>query len=138
VKPNPGFDDEIRLKGSRWWWPVRSIGRLMLVVAASALTMAIIAGTVGHKITPKQRTSRARVPVMNPPALPIASQLPDPFVIVADATIDPKMVVPAPPIDEAMVFNPESRDRLPALAPGPESTPARDGLPRRFSMPHPR
>ena len=70
----------------------------MLVVAASALTMAIIAGTVGHKITPKKRTSGARVPVMNPPAVPIASQLPDPFVIVADATIDLKMVVPAPPL----------------------------------------
>ena len=136
MTPNPGFDDEIRLKFPRWWWPVRSIGRLMLVVAASALTMAIIAGTVGHKITPKQRTSRARVPVMNPPALPFASQLPDPFVIVADATIDSKMVAPAPIIDEAMVFNPESRDRLPALAPGPESTPVPNGLSRRFSMPH--
>ena len=52
----------------------------------------------------------------------LVAQRRDPFVVVAAAEIDAKMVVPAPAGDEAMVFNPNTRERQSALAvPAPGS-----------------
>jgi hypothetical protein len=60
------------------------------------------------------------------------------FVIMASRSLDPKMVVPAPPdIDEAMVFNPESRGRSPLMAPPTKLTPKPYGVPPRFGTPTP-
>jgi len=139
MEPDPDFDEEIRRKFNRRWRPVRSIWLLMLAAAASAATMAIIAGTVRHQISPKYGSSRARIPAMTLPALALANQLGDSFVIVADGSIDPKMVVPAPlAIDEAMVFNPDDHGRLSTLVPAPELAPAPDGMNPWFSPPPPR
>jgi hypothetical protein len=151
MQPKPGFDDVFKMKYERRWWPIRSIWRLMLVVAASALTMAILAGTFRPGIRPKYGISRTQIAVVKPPVLTIASQTTDPLVIVADTSIDPKMVVPAPldidpkmvvraplDIDERMVLNPESSGRLPSLTPRPQSTPVPDGVSPYFSTPQPR
>jgi hypothetical protein len=135
MKPDPDFDDEIRLKFRRLW-PARPIWLLMLVVAVSALTMAIVARTVGYKVGAKSGPGPARIAVVKPPVLAIAYQSRDSFVFVADTTIDTKMVVPAPAgIDETMVFNPDARGRLLPLGPGPEFAPASDGASPYFGIP---
>ena len=56
MKPNLYFDDEIKLKSSPRWFPVRSIWLLMLLVAVSAATMTIIAGVFRHPISAKSTT----------------------------------------------------------------------------------
>jgi hypothetical protein len=126
VKPNQDFDDEISLKSARRWSPVRLIWLLMFVVAVSAATMVIIAGTFRLHISAKNTTG-IRTPIATLPVLVLADQPRDPFVITADAWIDPKMVVSAPVgIDEAMVFNPDYHGGFRPLVPGPEFMPVPD------------
>jgi hypothetical protein len=138
MKPDLDFDDELKLKSSRCWLPVRSIWLLMLLVAVSAATTTIIAGVFRHPISAKYTTG-ARMPIATLPVL-IPADLPrDPFVITADASIDPKMVVSAPlGIDEAMVFNPDDHGGLRPLFPGPEFMPVPDQVPRWYGPPQPR
>jgi hypothetical protein len=127
MKLKPEFDVEFPPKPRRRWWPFRSIGSLMLLVLAIALGLAIMAErasrqqAIANRALPRLRTKSAvwQVPPREQQAKPPVIPLRDRFVITADASIDAKMVVPAPEgIDDAMVFNPDVRARLPkAIAP---------------------
>ena len=117
-----GFDDEFRPKVHKSGSPVRSIG-LLLIGLATCGTAVTVMGGVG------KRNEQRRFPVPQTQRPVKIRQIKGPlvqprdaFMVVAPADIDPKMVVAAPPgIDEAMVFNPESRDQTVApsgTAPG--------------------
>ena len=127
MKPNQDFDDEIKLKSARRWSPVRLIWLLIFVAIVSAATMEIIAGTFRHQISVSAKyTTGIQMPVATLQVLLLTDQPRDPFVITADPSIDPKMVVSAPLGDEAMVFNPDDHGGLRRLVPGPEFTPVPD------------
>jgi hypothetical protein len=113
MKPKPLFDDELPPRPGRSWWLSRSIGTLMIVVAVSALVLAFVAERSRRLAAAKQPPSRPR-PILTaarlrrqiPQTKRLLSQPRDPFLIMADASIDPKMVVAAPMgIDDAMVVN---------------------------------
>lgn len=120
MKLKSGFDDEFQPKGQQWPWPVRSIGRLMIVVAACGAVLSVMAGTGKHKRNARYFPARVQRPVQGPQVKALVAQPRDPFVVVAAAEIDAKMVLPAPAgIDEAMVFNPYTGERPSGLsAPG--------------------
>ncbi len=42
MKPKVQFDPEFARKARRWYWPIRSIGQLMIVVALSGLMLWIV------------------------------------------------------------------------------------------------
>jgi hypothetical protein len=123
MKLKPGFDDEFQPKPQRWAWPVRSIGRMMIVVAVCGACLSVMVGMGKHKRNVRYFRARVQRPILAPQAQALAVQPRDPFVVVASAEIDAMMVVPAPAgIDEAMVFNPYTRERQAALAaPAPGS-----------------
>jgi hypothetical protein len=90
----------------------------MIVVAASALVLAFLAVRSRQKQAvaawsqwgPRPRATVSRALGLNVQAKAIENRRRDPFLIVADASVDPKMVVRAPEgVDEAMVFNPAGR-----------------------------
>ncbi len=117
MKLKPGFDDELQLKGQRWAWPVRSIGRLMIVVAVCGAALSVMAGMGQHIRNVRYFPARAQRPIQAPQTNVLVAQPRDPFVVVAAAEIDAKMVVAAPAgIDEAMVFNPYTGERQSAQA----------------------
>ena len=130
------FDDDYRRKCLPCKH-LRSNWLLMLLLVATALTSAVIVRTVlSNKVGPKFRGGQARFAVIKPPVLPIAAQTDDHFVIFAEASIDAKMVVLADPdIDQAMVRDHKSRERLPVRSPGTGSVLAPDGMSREFSPP---
>ena len=140
MKPNQDFDDEITLKSTRRWSPVRLIWLLIFVAIVSAATLEIIAGTFRHHISISAKyMTGIQVPIATLPLLVLTDQPHDPFVITADPSIDPKMVVSAPlGIDEAMVFNPDDHGGLRPLFPGPEFMPVPDQVPRWYGPPQPR
>ena len=128
MKLRPDFDDEFQPKGQRWAWPVRSIGLLIIVVMVCGAMLSVRAGTGKHghrrivsSIFPHGR--QRPVPVTANWAKHFELQPRDPFVVVAAAEIDAKMVAAAPVgIDEAMVFNPYTGQRQSAQgAPAPGS-----------------
>ena len=122
MKRKPGFDDELRVKGQRRSWPIRSIGRLMILVAILGATLSVMAGMGKQKKNARYFPSRVQQRVPAPRINALVAQPRDPFVVVAAATIDAAMVVQAPAGDEAMVFNPYTRERQSALAvPAPGS-----------------
>jgi hypothetical protein len=106
------FDPELPTKLRRCYRSVRSIGHLMIVVAVSGLLLSVLpAGSRRHRAARVPRNV-ALIPrpgeSLQAKALP--EQTRDPFVIMAPAEIDPKMVKLAPAgIDEEMVVNPYSR-----------------------------
>ena len=134
MKLKPGFDDEFQPKGQRCSRPVR-VDRLVDDRGGRLRRRLVGHGGNGEA----QEESHAlhfrgvQRPVQVPQVKAPAAQPRDPFVVVAAAEIDAKMVVPAPAgIDEAMVFNPYSRERQPAhgapasralLAPVPDDQP---------------
>jgi hypothetical protein len=114
MKPSPDldFDDELQPKGERRLRRLRSIGRLIAVVAVCCLAVAVIAGMGKHKRHGRYVTAKTRAPIPQLQAKAVMAQPRDPFVITAAADIDAKMVIPAPAgIDEAMVFNPYTGKR---------------------------
>ena len=117
MKLRPGFDDDLQAKKQRWSLPVRSIGHLMVVVAASGLTFAMAAGKVARRRQVRPNPVRISRPISQVRA--VVPQPRDPFVVTAPAEIDAKMVVVAPAgIDEAMVFNPYAGERqMPGVGP---------------------
>jgi hypothetical protein len=134
MKPRPGFDDELPLKLRPTHWPARSIGQLMIAVAASGLVLAVLAGMGKHKSNVRYLRLRAQRPVQGPQVKALGAQPRDPFMVMAAAEIDPTMVVPAPVgIDEGMVFNPEVGGRQPGLAAPPGYLP----VPPAGQQPHP-
>ncbi len=124
MKLKPGFDDEFQPKGHRWAWPVRSIVRLMFVVAVCGTALSVMVGMGKGKRNVRRFPARVQRTVQAPRINGLVIQPHDPFVVVAPADIDPKMVVTAPAgIDEAMVFNPYTRERQSAQgAPAPGSS----------------
>jgi hypothetical protein len=123
MKRKPGFDDEFHPKGQRWSWPVRSIGRLMIVVAVCGAALSVMVGMGKHKRNARYFPTRVQRRLQAPQVETLGAQPRDPFVVVAAAEIDAQMVVPAPAgIDEAMVFNPYTRARSSGVdAPAPGS-----------------
>ncbi len=117
MKNQSGFDPQSEEKARKRSRPIRSIGLLMLLVALCALLLSAALETQ-RKPPP---VIAAPFPVVAVPAVLVYAPsrpvlAPDPFVRVADASIDPKFVVPAPPdLDQAMVVNPEAPAR--GLAP---------------------
>ena len=106
MKRKPGFDDELRVKGQRWSWPVRSIGRLMIMVAVLGAALSVMVGMRKQKKNVRYFPARVQQRIQAPQVNARAALPRDPFVVVAAAEIDAAMVVPAPAGDEAMVFNP--------------------------------
>jgi hypothetical protein len=112
MKLKPGFDHEFQPKRQRWTGPVRSIGRLMIVVAVCSTALSVMAGTGKHKKNVRYFPARVRRPVQAPQTNALVAQPRDPFVVVPATEIDAKMVVAAPAgIDDAMVFNPYTGER---------------------------
>jgi hypothetical protein len=117
MQRRPGFDPEFVKRGLKSWRPIRSIGLLMTLVAACGLLLGIaLAGTrkpatVVTTAVPAVALPAVLVQPFSPPA-----QLRDPFVRLADTSIDPRMVIPAPEgLDDAMVFDPEGRRASPEV-----------------------
>jgi hypothetical protein len=156
MKLKPGFDDEFQPKRQRSAWPVFSIGRMMIVVAVCGVGLSVLAGMGKHKRNVRYFPARVQRPIPAPQAKALAVQPRDQFEVVAAADIDVEMVVPAPVgIDEAMLFNPYTRERQSAqaapapgspLMPFPETQPgqlpdgyfAPRGLPQRPAPAQPR
>jgi hypothetical protein len=93
-------------KARRAWWPPRSIGRIMALVALSGFAMASYA----QRTRPAAPNPRFGPFVTQPPGSSWV-QLPrprDPSVIVAPRGIDDAMIVTSrAEIDEAMIVSPE-------------------------------
>jgi hypothetical protein len=117
MKPKPELDLEIPSRLRRWYWRIRSIGQLMIVIALSGLVLSVVPpilrGPVRGSLNIKNVRGRKAVipgPIGRLPADIRPSR--DPFVIIASAEIDPGMVVRADPdLDAEMVFNPETGRR---------------------------
>ena len=111
----PGFDDEFQPKAPKRFWLVRLIGWMMIISATCGVAISVAAGP--NKV--KRRSQVALPAVRRPIRIPQVKSGPvqprDPFVVVAGAEIDAKMVVAAPVgIDDAMVISPETRGWQPA------------------------
>jgi hypothetical protein len=127
MKPKPCIDPDFHANSRRWYWPVRSIGQLMIVVALSAVALALMAGRAPRQVPRKRvfpRFSRNATvfqrPGQGPQARVLVERPRDPFVMVAPAGIDREMIVPAPAeIDEAMVFHPKTGDQPQVLTAPP-------------------
>jgi hypothetical protein len=103
-KSDPEF--ELQPKLCRWYWPIRSIGQLMVVVALSGLAMAVL---------PERPRTRSLPPGLRPPVVRAVQVIPpvqtprvsDRFVREAPAGIDDAMIVTARQgIDDAMIVGP--------------------------------
>jgi hypothetical protein len=133
MKFKPGFDHEFQPKRQRWAGPVRSIGRLMIVVAVCSTALSVMAGTAKHKRNVRYFPARVQRRVQAPQINALVAQPRDPFVVVPAAEIDAKMVVAAPAgIDDAMVFHPYTREQQSvqgAPAPGSLLMPFYEGDP---------
>ena len=118
LKPESEPEFEFQRKLRRWYWPIRSIGQLMVVVALSGLAMAVL---------PDRSRPMSLAPGIRPPAVravqvipPVQTpRVPDRFVREAPGGIDDAMIVTARPgIDDAMIVNP-SRLRGRPVTPEP-------------------
>ena len=113
MKLRPGFDDELQPKRRAWCLagpfdrPIDDRGgRLWADLGRHGGNGEAQRGT--YVRLPRRFQHDPAVPQVKAPA----AQPRDPFVVVAAAEIDAKMVVPAPAgIDEAMVFNPVHRQQ---------------------------
>lgn len=131
MKPDPDFDPKCRVKTwRRGYWPIRSIGSLMIVIALSGLMLRALPIPPRRPRPPAWKVApRLAVPIVvqGPVRTPRArvAQPPDRFVIVAPAEIDPEMVVRArEDIDPEMVFNPETGRRgATPISPAPAVNP---------------
>jgi hypothetical protein len=117
-KSDPEFEFPSKL--CRWYWPIRSIGQLMVVVALSGLAMAVLPERPGTRsLPPGLRPPAVRAVQVIPPAQ--TPRVPDRFVREAPAGIDDAMIVTARQgVDDAMIVNParlRGRPVTPDLAP---------------------
>ncbi|MGP0069194.1 MAG: hypothetical protein ACLQGP_37040 [Isosphaeraceae bacterium] len=120
MKSKVPFDPDFGKNARRWYWPIRSIGQLMIVVALSGL---MFWGGSLRSRPPLRNTPRRILRPMTPvrvPAIPSPApvvQPRDPFVVVASPEIDPAMVIRADPdLDAAMVVHPDARSWSPRVA----------------------
>ena len=42
MKPKPKFELELPSRARRWYWPIRSIGQLMIAVALNGLVLSVV------------------------------------------------------------------------------------------------
>ena len=142
MKPKPDFDPMFQAEPARWYWPIRSIGQLMIVVALSGLALCgradparrpDVAACGLARCPAVDRGSRARRPVQRRRRDAAARSVRD--------RRSPRRSTPtwscrpARDLDEAMVFNPGTRaearrrrDPAPGRRPPVPAVPAR---PRR-------
>ncbi len=142
MKPQTVLDPDFRSNARRWYWPIRSIGQLMIVVALSGLVLSVYPmksqpqsrGPLNIARVPGTSVVRALDLTVKPP---VAVRPPaDRFTVVASPDIDPAMVITArPDIDPGMVVH--RGDDEPRLNPGqiPTPLPNQEGL--RFRPPVP-
>ncbi len=138
MRPKTVIDPDFRSNARRWFWPIRSIGQLMIVVALSGLVLSVYPmkaqrqSRVPLKIVRFRGNVRgtsigAPTPAVNPR---VAVRPPaDRFTVVASPDIDPAMVITASPdIDPGMVIR--RGDDEPQLIPGqfPGPLPGQGGL----------
>jgi hypothetical protein len=123
MKSKIPFDPEFRANARRWYWPIRSIGQLMIVVALIGLTLWGMrmmpqragSGSLTFLVDPSTMTM-----VQGPEQIPSAPFAPprDRFVIVPRPEIDPHMFILArPDLDAGMVIHLGTRGRLARVAP---------------------
>jgi len=129
-KSDPEFEFPSKL--CRWYWPIRSIGQLMIVVALSGLAMAVLPDRPRPmSLAPGIRPTAVRAVQVLPPVQ--APRVPDRFVREAPGGIDDAMIVTARPgIDDAMIVNPSRlRGRPVTPEPAPDESGSAKVLPLR-------
>jgi hypothetical protein len=128
MRPKPDFDPEFPAHSRRWYWPIRSIGQLMIVIALSGLVLSVVPlrSRPAPPVRTRPRFSRNPIVIQGPVwGLQARGEQPrDRFVVIAPREIDPGMVVYArPDLDEGMVFSPYANRpvapaaRIPGLGP---------------------
>src|SRR5262245_40329764 len=135
MKPKLDFDPEFRANSRRWYWPIRSIGQLMIVIALGGVVLSVVPVGSRQQARPSRPLRRfvpnatlLQGPVLSPQGQAGERQPPDRFVVIAPAEIDPGMVVWArPDLDAGMVFDPYARRRSLPTIPMPGSGPAAPG-----------
>jgi hypothetical protein len=134
MKPKVPFDPEFAADARRWYWPIRSIGPLMIVVALGGLTLWAAPMKRGGKASGPSNLRRVpagraaiRGPLRSPPAQ--VDRPRDRFVIMTCPEIDPAMVILAPEIDAGMVVHPGTPGRASSVAPRVDFGPLRPGQP---------
>jgi hypothetical protein len=129
-------DPELGKNARRWYWPIRSIGQLMIVVALIGLTLWGMrmmpqragSGSLTFLVDPSTMTMvqgplvdpLTMTMVQGPEQIPSAPFAPprDRFVIVPRPEIDPHMFILArPDLDAGMVIHLGTRGRLARVAP---------------------
>ena len=142
MKPKVQFDPELGISMRRSYWPIRSAGQLMIVVALSGLTFWVMPMGWGGPATGSRGVRRApvrRAAIRQPLQTPRAGAAPssDRFVIMAAPEIDPAMVIRADPdIDAAMVVHPSGADgRATRVAPSIGWPPSQGPQPDALTVP---
>jgi len=108
MKLDLDFDDAFLCKARKRPWPVRLIVLLLTLAVTCGVACSLLADVRKQKQSARPVAPRVPPLVTIRPLYGDLAQPGDPFVIMAPAEIDPRMVVPAPAGDEAMVFNPEN------------------------------
>jgi hypothetical protein len=130
MRPKNESELDFQPKLRRWYWPIRSIGQLMVVVALSGLAMAVLPDR--HRPMPLAlgiRPAAVRaVQVIPRGQIPRAA---DPFVREARPGIDDAMIVTARPgIDDAMIISPGRLRRAPVIPqPAPDASESAKAVP---------
>ncbi len=122
MKPKVPFDPEFAANLRRWYWPIRSIGLLMMVVALGGLTLwaaPIERGGKASRVPNLRRVPPGRAATRGPLRSTQAQvdRPRDRFVIMARPDIDQAMVIRAPEIDAGMVVHPGTPGRASSVAP---------------------
>jgi hypothetical protein len=110
MKSKIQFDPELGKNARRWYWPIRSIGQLMIVVALSGLTLWAVPRRSGDSVSGPLNLRRipAGMPTIRGPLRSPRAEVGQPndrFVIVARPDLDAGMVIQArPDIDAGMVI----------------------------------
>jgi hypothetical protein len=106
MRPKREPELEFQPKLRRWYWPIRSIGQLMVVVALSGLAMAVL---------PDRHRPMRLAPGIRPAAVRSVQVIPrvqvprsaDPFIREARRGIDDAMIATARRgIDDGMIVSP--------------------------------
>jgi hypothetical protein len=123
---------EFQPKLRRWYWSIRSIGQLMVVVALSGLAMAVLPDR--HRpmpLAPGTRPGAVRAVQVVPRVQVPRARAVDPFLHEARPGIDDAMIVTARPgIDDAMIVGPgRMRGALAIPQPAPDESESAKALP---------
>jgi hypothetical protein len=141
MTPEARFDPEFSTHSKGRYWSGRTTALLLALLAVIGLTLAVKANEPRRQAGRRPPVVRLSPPRWLPrdillyPQLAPAPEAREPFVVVAQADIDRRMVVPAPRgIDEQMVVHPRS-DNQPANTlivprPAPQLIPVPHGVPQ--------